>query len=145
MKMGAGELPISGKGWKVLAQGLEYSDYLSYAAGGLGQLLMWLAIGMHLLASNRNGRFTVSPGMVALGLVGASFVSVYAIMRQDWLLLAGQPVAFIIGIRLLSLCKPEEPASKGFEAPSSRLPVVAPDSAEIKISSIRDAGPRAAK
>ena len=117
----------------------------SYVAGGIGQLLLWLAIGMHLISSNREGRFVISPGMIAVGLMGASLVMIYAILRQDWVILAGQPVAIIVGVRLLALGHAAEPPPKQEPPSKSRLPVVAPDSAEIKISSIRDAEARGAK
>jgi len=124
---------------------MEFSDFLALSAGGLGQVLLWLAIGMHLVASKRDERFTLSPGMVALGLVGTAFVGVYAIMRLDWVIIAGQPVAILVGIRLLSLTQPVEMETTPDEQVKPRLPVVAPDSAEIKLSSIRDAGGRGAK
>ena len=124
---------------------MEFSDFLAFSAGGLGQVLLWLAIGMHLVASKRDERFTLSPGMVALGLVGTAFVGVYAIMRLDWVIIAGQPVAILVGIRLLSLTQPVEKETTPDEQVKPRLPVVAPDSAEIKLSSIRDAGGRGTK
>lgn len=124
---------------------MEFSDFLAFAAGGLGQVLLWIAIGMHLFASKREERFTLSPGMVALGLVGAAFVGVYSIMRLDWVIIAGQPVAILVGIRLLSLTQSAESETTPAEQVKPRLPVVAPDSAEIKLSSIRDAGGRGAK
>ena len=124
---------------------MEFSDFLAFSAGGLGQVLLWLAIGMHLVASKRDERFTLSPGMVALGLVGTAFVGVYAIMRLDWVIIAGQPVAILVGIRLLSLTQPVETETAPDQQVKPRLPVVAPDSAEIKLSSIRDAGGRGAK
>ncbi|OWY71870.1 hypothetical protein B7486_09445 [cyanobacterium TDX16] len=129
----------------MLAQGMEFSDFLAFATGGLGQVLLWLAVGMHLIASKREGRFTVSPGMVALGLVGVSLVGVYAIVRLDWVIIAGQPVAILVGIRLLALTQPVETETTPDEQVKPRLPVVAPDSAEIKLSSIRDAGGRGTK
>lgn len=124
---------------------MEFSDFLAFAAGGLGQALLWLAIGMHLVASKRDERFTLSPGMVALGLVGTALVGVYAIMRLDWVIIAGQPVAILVGIRLLSLSQPIETDTTPDEPVKPRLPVVAPDSAEIKLSNIRDAGGRGTK
>lgn len=120
-------------------------DVLSYLAGGIGQLLLWLAVGLHLINSNREGRFIVSPGMVAIGIIGASLVMVYAILRQDWVILAGQPVAIIVGVRLLAMGQATGPSPRHEPPLKPRLPVVAPDSAEIKISSIRDAEARGVK
>lgn len=108
--------------------------------GILSQAIIAGALVWHLSASRRAGRFEVSAGMVILGVAGALMGVVFAVVHRDWMMVIMEAIAMIVGVRLLALVRHEEPVVPQSEKP--RLPVVAPDSAEIKLSSIQPRPPQ---
>lgn len=108
--------------------------------GILSQAMIAAALLWHLSVSRRAGRFEVSAGIVVLGVAGALMGVVFAVVYRDWMMVIMETLAMIVGVRLLALVRHEEPVATQSEKP--RLPVVAPDSAEIKLSSLQPRPPQ---
>ncbi|RIK67041.1 MAG: hypothetical protein DCC65_07415 [Planctomycetota bacterium] len=111
------------------------------ALGILSHVIIALAVVCHLVQSYRAGRFELSAGVILLGLSGAFLGLIYAVVHREWMLVAAEALGVIVAARLLATLKPEEtPAPPPVEKP--RLPVVAPDSAEIKLTALQPRQPQ---
>jgi len=83
------------------------------------------------LATHRAGRFVISPWMIYLGIAATFMLAGYAWFQEQWLFLLSQLLSALIGLRLLGGSR--EASVPPQKSDASKLPVVAPDSAELKL------------
>ncbi len=104
----------------------------SWLAFGLAaEAVIAICIAAQWIATHRAGRFTLLPWMVYLVVAATFMLAVYAWMFQQWVFLLSQLLFALIGLRLLAWSREMQELAKPGDSP--RLPVVAPDSAELKL------------
>lgn len=113
---------------------------LWHALGWTAQGLVAVAVIWLIASSRRGGRPETPVGMAAIGMVGAILGLAYALVVQEWVFVVGQALLFILFGRLMSKARTEQMKETPRESP--RLPVVAPDSAEIKLRDLQAASGR---
>lgn len=109
------------------------------AVAVLAQAILAICLILHWSASRKARRLAFPSATVFLSLGAFTLLGVYAAVRREWVLAAGQVmcVAFAIGLLKWTTLAPPTSSSSSprprFEDEGSRLPVVAPDSAERKL------------
>jgi hypothetical protein len=101
------------------------------AFGLAAEAIIALCIAAHLIATHRAGRFTLFPWTLYLGIAATFMLAAYAWIIQEWIFLLSQLFNVLIGLRLLSWSHTLPKTGPPAEPP--KLPVVAPDSAELRL------------
>lgn len=126
--------------WAMLAAADEPGSFFWPVFGIISQVLIAVAIVCHVAMSRRAGRFELSAGIILVGMAGAFLGVIYAVVHREWIMVVAESLGVVVAVRLLALIKPEEVPEPQVEKP--RLPVVAPDSAEIKLTSLQPRQPQ---
>lgn len=114
----------------ILGAGLDIDT--SWLVFGLAaEAVIALCIAAQWIATHRAGRFVLHPWTVYLGVAATFMLAIYAWIIQEWIFLLGQLLCVLIGLRLLGWSREVQKLPRPGDSP--RLPVVAPDSAELKL------------
>lgn len=115
----------------VLALGTDVFDSNWLVFGLAAETVIALCIAAQWVATHRAGRFVLVPWTIYLGIAATFMLAVYAWIAQDWVFLLSQLLSALIGLRLLGWSRQMPVPFRPGEKP--KLPVVAPDSAELKL------------
>ncbi len=114
------------------ALGVERSDHEWLIFGLCAQLLIAVCLLIHVVWTRRGGRLVIPPVFGYVGLIAMLMLLVYAAQRHDLVFVVGQFLNTLICVWLLVLIRRRQDLAREEETP--RFPIVAPDSAERKIS-----------
>ncbi|HKQ48811.1 MAG TPA: hypothetical protein VJZ71_12135 [Phycisphaerae bacterium] len=104
----------------------------NWAVFGLAaEAVIALCIASQWIATHRANRFVLVPWTIYLGITATFMLAVYAWIVQEWIFLLSQLLSALIGLRLLAWLRETPAPIRPGEKP--KLPVVAPDSAELKL------------
>jgi len=115
----------------VLGAGTDVFDSNWLMFGLAAEAVIALCIAAQWIATHRAGRFVLVPWTIYLGIAATFMLAVYAWIAQDWIFLLSQLLSALIGLRLLGWSREMPVPFRPGEKP--KLPVVAPDSAELKL------------
>lgn len=101
------------------------------AFGLAAEAVIAICIAAQWIATHRSGRFTLLPWMVYLVVAATFMLAVYAWLFEQWVFLLSQLLFALIGLRLLAWSREMQKLARPGDSP--KLPVVAPDSAELKL------------
>jgi lipid-A-disaccharide synthase-like uncharacterized protein len=114
------------------ALGVERADH-EWLIFGLGaQLLVAVCLLIHVVWTRRGRQVVIPPVFGYVGLIAMLMLLVYAAQRHDLVFVVGQFLNTLICVWLLVLIRRRQDRTREEDAP--RFPIVAPDSAERKIS-----------
>ena len=104
----------------------------NWAVFGLAaEAVIAMCIAAQWIAAHRAGRFVLLPWTIYLGIAATFMLAVYAWIEQEWIFLLSQLLSALIGLRLFGWLREAPTPVRPGEKP--KLPVVAPDSAELKL------------
>jgi lipid-A-disaccharide synthase-like uncharacterized protein len=114
------------------ALGVESPDHGWLIFGVCAQLLIAACLLIHVVWSRRGRRVVIPSAFGYMGLIATLMLLVYAAQRHDLVFMIGQFLNTLICVWLLALIRRRQDPARAADA--ARFPIVAPDSAERKIS-----------